>query len=76
MMQDKVETILNFEENYDIDTELLLDTIELLGNSTYNNKKVVAMLTQTKKGFMVYIFNDNKVIDKLSIYEAYIKLNK
>lgn len=76
MMQDKVETILNFEENYDIDTELLLDTIELLGNSTYNNKKVVAMLTQTKKGFMVYIFNDNKVIDKLSVYEAYLKLNK
>ena len=76
MMQDKVETILNFEENYDTDTELLLDTIELLGNSTYNNKKVVAMLTQTKKGFMVYIFNDNKVIDKLSIYEAYLKLNK
>lgn len=76
MMQDKVETILNFEENYYIDTELLLDTIELLGNSTYNNKKVVAMLTQTKKGFMVYIFNDNKVIDKLSVYEAYLKLNK
>ena len=76
MMQDKVETILNFEENYDIDTELLLDTIELLGNSTYNNKKVVAVLSQTKKGFVVCILNDNKVIDKLSIYEAYLKLNK
>lgn len=76
MMQDKVETILNFEETYGIDTELLLDTIELLGNSTYNNKKVVAVLNQTKKGFVVCILHDNKVIDKLSIYEAYLKLNK
>lgn len=76
MMENKVCTILNFEDEHKVNVEVILDLLELLGDSTYKDEKVFTILTKEKDNFIVYVYRENQLIKKLSVYDAYINLFK